>query len=90
MPYGQFRPASGLRKCLNGWLSNGGPHHEVMNLGHHAADWKAFCQVTGIEFVQVPLAAALRRDLAVARRGPADRLGLVRFGDRHRLPPRWL
>ena len=53
MPYGQFRPASGLRKCLNGWLSNGGPHHEVMNLGHHAADWKAFCQVTGIEFVQV-------------------------------------
>ena len=53
MPYGQFRPASGLRKCLNGWLSHGGPHHEVMNLGHHAADWKAFCQVTGIEFVQV-------------------------------------
>src|SRR5580658_6223007 len=53
MPYGQFRPASGLRKCLNGWLSAGGPHHEVMNLGHHAADWKAFCQLTGIEFVQV-------------------------------------
>jgi hypothetical protein len=21
-----------------------------MNLGHHAADWKAFCQLTGIEF----------------------------------------
>ena len=53
MPYGQFRPASGLRRCLNGWLSHGGPHHEVMNLGHHAADWKAFCQLTGIEFVQV-------------------------------------
>ena len=53
MPYGQFRPASGLRQCLNGWLANGGPHHEVMNLGHHAADWKVFCQLTGIEFVQV-------------------------------------
>jgi L-arabinose isomerase len=53
MPYGQFRPASGLRKCLNRWLEHGGPHHEVMNLGHHAADWKAFCQLTGIEFVQV-------------------------------------
>src|SRR6202047_2121170 len=53
MPYGQFRPASGLRKCLNGWLTAGGPHHEVMNLGHHAADWKVFCQMTGIEFVQV-------------------------------------
>jgi len=24
-----------------------------MNLGHRAADWKAFCQLTGIEFVQV-------------------------------------
>src|SRR5581483_1112604 len=53
MPYGQFRPSSGLRQCLNGWLAHGGPHHEVMNLGHHAADWKAFCQLTGIEFVQV-------------------------------------
>ena len=53
MPYGQFRPATGLRKCLNGWLKAGGPHHEVMNLGHHAADWKDFCTLTGIEFVQV-------------------------------------
>ncbi|MBV9446919.1 MAG: L-fucose/L-arabinose isomerase family protein [Streptosporangiaceae bacterium] len=53
MPYGQFRPASGLRQCLNGWLAHGGPHHEVMNLGHHATDWKVFCQLTGIEFVQV-------------------------------------
>ena len=53
MPYGQFRPASGLRHCLNRWLAAGGPHHEVMNLGHHAASWKAFCQLTGIEYVQV-------------------------------------
>jgi len=53
MPYGQFRPATGLRNCLNGWLSAGGPHHEVMNLGHHAASWKVFCQLAGIEFVQV-------------------------------------
>jgi L-arabinose isomerase len=53
MPYGQFRPASGLRDCLNGWLTAGGPHHEVMNLGHHAADWQVFCQLMGIEYVQV-------------------------------------
>src|SRR6204780_1796981 len=53
MPYGQFRPASGLRKCLNGWLTAGGPHHEGMNLGHHAAAWKQCCPLTGIEFVQV-------------------------------------
>jgi L-arabinose isomerase len=53
MPYGQFRPDSGLRSCLNGWLSAGGPHHEVMNLGHHAVSWRVFCQLAGIEFVQV-------------------------------------
>jgi L-arabinose isomerase len=53
MPYGQFRPASGLRQCMNGWLAAGGPHHEVMNLGHHAADWKVFAQLTGIEYTQV-------------------------------------
>lgn len=53
MPYGQFRPASGVRQCLNGWLAAGGPHHEVMNLGCHAADWRVFCQLAGIEFVQV-------------------------------------
>ncbi|HXP18835.1 MAG TPA: L-fucose/L-arabinose isomerase family protein [Streptosporangiaceae bacterium] len=53
MPYGQFRPASGLRDCLDGWLAAGGPHHEVMNLGHHAAGWKVFCQLAGIEYVQV-------------------------------------
>ena len=53
MPYGQFRPASGVRACLDGWLAAGGPHHEVMNLGHHAADWRVFCQLAGIEFVAV-------------------------------------
>jgi L-arabinose isomerase len=53
MPYGQFRPSSGVRACLTGWLAAGGPHHEVMNLGHHAADWQVFCQLAGIEFVQV-------------------------------------
>jgi L-arabinose isomerase len=53
MPYGQFRPATGLRACLNGWLAAGGPHHEVMNLGHHAASWKVFCQLAGIEYVEV-------------------------------------
>jgi L-arabinose isomerase len=53
MPYGQFRPAGGVRGCLNGWLAAGGPHHEVMNLGHHAATWRVFCQLAGIEFIQV-------------------------------------
>jgi L-arabinose isomerase len=42
-----------VRACLNGWLRAGGPHHEVMNLGHHAAGWQVFCELAGIEFVQV-------------------------------------
>ena len=53
MPYGQFRPDTGVRACLNAWLAAGGPHHEVMNLGTHAASWKVFCELAGIEFVQV-------------------------------------
>jgi L-arabinose isomerase len=53
MPYGQFRPVNGVRDCLNGWLAAGGPHHEVMNLGHHRAAWRDFCQLAGIELVQV-------------------------------------
>jgi L-arabinose isomerase len=53
MPYGQFRPDTGVRGCMNAWLAAGGPHHEVMNLGHHAASWKVFCELAGIEYVRV-------------------------------------
>jgi L-arabinose isomerase len=47
---GPFRPAAGLRALLTAWRPVRGPHHEVMNLGHHAASWRAFCQLAGIEF----------------------------------------
>jgi len=53
MPYGQFCPDSGVRECLNGWLRQGGPHHEVMNLGRHAESWRVLCELTGIEYVGV-------------------------------------
>ncbi len=53
MPYGQFRPDSGIRGCMDGWLRNGGTHHMVLNLGSVAADWRVFCRLTGIEFVEV-------------------------------------
>ncbi len=49
MPYGQFRPASGVRRCMNEWLRAGGTHHMVMNLGHRGADWAVFCALAGIE-----------------------------------------
>jgi L-arabinose isomerase len=53
MPYGQFHPDRGVRACMNDWLRLGGPHHQVMNLGRHAADWRVFCELGGIEFAQV-------------------------------------
>jgi L-arabinose isomerase len=53
MPYGHFRPATGVRECMNGWLRNGGPHHQVLSYGLHAADWRLFCSLVGIEFAAV-------------------------------------
>ena len=49
MPYGQFRPDSGVRECLNAWLRLGGPHHQVMHLGRRLETWRVFCELTGIE-----------------------------------------
>jgi L-arabinose isomerase len=49
MPYGMFRPRSGVRECMNAWLRLGGPHHQVLNPGHRAGDWEVFCELAGIE-----------------------------------------
>ena len=48
MPYGLFRPASGVRQCMNAWLRLGGPHHQVLNpgtgqrTGRSSASWPAW------------------------------------------------
>jgi L-arabinose isomerase len=52
MPYGHFRPDSGVRACLDAWLRLGGPHHQVMHLGRHLETWRIFCELTGIELAQ--------------------------------------
>jgi L-arabinose isomerase len=49
MPYGFFRPDSGVRDCMDAWLRLGGPHHQVLNPGRHAHAWRAFCEAAGIE-----------------------------------------
>jgi L-arabinose isomerase len=49
MPYGFFRPATGVRECMNAWLRLGGPHHQVLNPGHVAASWQVFGELAGIE-----------------------------------------
>ncbi len=53
MPYGFFRPDSGVRSCADAWLRAGGPHHQVLNLGRRAGDWGRFAEATGIELVLV-------------------------------------
>jgi L-arabinose isomerase len=50
MPYGFFRPARGVRACMDDWLRLGGPHHQVLNPGHRAEEWRVFCDLAGIEF----------------------------------------
>ena len=35
------------------WLRSGGPHHQVLNLGRRAAEWRLFGEAAGIEVVLV-------------------------------------
>jgi L-arabinose isomerase len=49
MPYGFFRPDTGVRRCMDAWLRLGGPHHQVLNPGRRAEDWRVFCELQGIE-----------------------------------------
>lgn len=53
MPYGQYRPDTGVEACTEGWLRAGGTHHMAMHTGHRARDWQALCSLTGIEYVGV-------------------------------------
>ena len=52
MPYGHFRPDTGVRACMDAWLRLGGPHHQVLNPGRTAAAWRTFCTLAGIEYAQ--------------------------------------
>ena len=47
-----FRPDSGLRACMDGWLAHGGPHHQILNPGRHADAWRVFSGMVGLEFAQ--------------------------------------
>jgi L-arabinose isomerase len=53
MPYFFFRPQTGVQSCLNGWLKAGGTHHQVLHLGDTRRRWASFCNMTGIEYVEV-------------------------------------
>jgi L-arabinose isomerase len=53
MPYFFFKPDTGVAECLNGWLKNGGTHHQVMHLGDVRPRWKAWCELVGVDYVKV-------------------------------------
>lgn len=53
MPYFHFKPANGLRECNDGWLKNGGTHHQVLHLGDQRKKWKMLCNILGIEYSEV-------------------------------------
>jgi len=53
MPYGFFKPDTGLLACIDGWVQSGGPHHQVINLGRREAEWRLFSEAAGIEMVLV-------------------------------------
>jgi L-arabinose isomerase len=53
MPYFFFKPDTGVKACLNGWLKNGGTHHQVLHLGDTRPKWKAYAELAGIDYVEV-------------------------------------
>jgi len=53
MPYFFWHPDSGIEKCVEAWLTSGGTHHEVINLGDMRPRWKMLCEMLGIEYVEV-------------------------------------
>jgi L-arabinose isomerase len=53
MPYGHFRPDTGLRACMDAWLRLGGPHHQVLNPGRRATAWRSFAEQAGLEYAGV-------------------------------------
>jgi L-arabinose isomerase len=53
MPYGHFRPDSGVRECMDAWLRLGGPHHQVLNPGRQAHAWQRFSELAGLELAVI-------------------------------------
>ena len=53
MPYFHFKPDSGVRECLDGWLSHGGTHHQCLHLGDQSGRWARMSLMSGIECVRV-------------------------------------
>jgi L-arabinose isomerase len=53
MPYFFWRPDSGIEPCVEGWLRNGGTHHEVISLGDVRKRWRILCDLWDAEYAEV-------------------------------------
>jgi len=53
MPYFHFRPDSGVRDCLDGWLDNGGTHHQCLHLGDVSRRWEMWGDMVDVDVVHV-------------------------------------
>jgi L-arabinose isomerase len=53
MPYFFWNPDCGLERCVEGWIKNGGTHHEVISLGDISGRWKMLSHYLGVEYVEL-------------------------------------
>lgn len=53
MPYFHFKPDSGVRACMDGWLENGGTHHQCLHLGDQTRRWQMLCRILDIKYIEV-------------------------------------
>ncbi|HTU85558.1 MAG TPA: L-fucose/L-arabinose isomerase family protein [Solirubrobacteraceae bacterium] len=53
MHYFHFRPEQGMRSFMDEWLSLGGPHHFVTNLGEHTDRWRRVAELLEIDYVEI-------------------------------------
>ena len=53
MPYFHFRPYAGVKDFMDGWLSLGGPHHFVTNLGEQGERWRRLAELLDVELEEL-------------------------------------
>jgi L-arabinose isomerase len=53
MHYFHFRPERGMEDFMDAWLSVGGPHHFVTNLGEHAGRWRRLAELLELEYEEI-------------------------------------
>ncbi len=53
MHHFHFRPERGMQVFMDDWLSYGGPHHFVINLGDHVGRWRRLAELLDIPSVEI-------------------------------------